>query len=109
LVRGQDNQPQYFISVVEDITEKVHAEQALRDTERRLDMAQSAARLGAWDWDLLTDTHSVSGEYLSLYGLPPDHPPITYKEWLDLVHTEDRERVQTLLQDAIERARVWDT
>jgi PAS domain S-box-containing protein len=109
LVRGQDNQPQYFISVVEDITEKVHAEQALRDTERRLDMAQSAARLGAWDWDLLTDTHSVSGEYLSLYGLPPDHPPITYKKWLDLVHTEDRERVQTLLQDAIERARVWDT
>ena len=72
LVRDQDNRPQYFISVVEDITERVQAERALRDSERRLALAQSAAHLGVWDWDLLTNAHTVSGEYLRLYGLPPD-------------------------------------
>lgn len=33
LVRDQDNSPQYYISVVEDITEKVVAEEALRQSE----------------------------------------------------------------------------
>jgi PAS domain S-box-containing protein len=108
LVRDQHRVPQYFISVVEDITDRIQAEHALRETERRLALAQSAAHLGAWDWDLLTDAHLVSGEYLLLYGLPPDHPPITYQKWLELVHPEDRERVQTLVREAIEQTRVWD-
>jgi PAS domain S-box-containing protein len=108
LVRDQNNQPQYFISAVEDITERVQAEHTLRDTERRLALAESAAHLGVWDWDLLTDTHSVSKEYLALYGLPPDHPSITYQEWLELMHPEDYERVRTLVQQAIEKTHVWD-
>jgi two-component system cell cycle sensor histidine kinase/response regulator CckA len=33
LVRDQDNLPQYFIAVVEDITEKAAAEEALRESE----------------------------------------------------------------------------
>jgi PAS domain-containing protein len=33
--RDQDNQPQYFIAVVEDITERINAENALRDSEQR--------------------------------------------------------------------------
>src|SRR5215471_7884000 len=42
LVRSHDNRPGYFIAVVEDTTEKVRAEHALRDSERRLALAQSA-------------------------------------------------------------------
>jgi PAS domain S-box-containing protein len=49
LVRDQHRVPQYFISVVEDITDRIQAEHALRETERRLALAQSAAHLGAWD------------------------------------------------------------
>jgi PAS domain S-box-containing protein len=36
LMRDQYNEPRYFISVVEDITEKVHAERALRESRREL-------------------------------------------------------------------------
>jgi two-component system, cell cycle sensor histidine kinase and response regulator CckA len=36
LVRDQNNRPLYFIAVVEDITAKIHAERALRDSEQRL-------------------------------------------------------------------------
>jgi PAS domain S-box-containing protein len=35
LVRDPDGAPQYFVAVVEDITEKRHAEQALRESEQR--------------------------------------------------------------------------
>src|SRR5215831_10363296 len=33
LVRDEENRPQFFIAVVEDVTEKVRVEQALRDRE----------------------------------------------------------------------------
>ena len=109
LVRDQDNQPQYIIAVVEDITEKSQAEQSLRDAERRLVLAQNAAHLGIWDRDLSKNVIITSGNYNSLYGLAPDHPPLTCDEWLDLVHPDDRQRVENLLRDAHQQIRAWDT
>ena len=109
LVRDQHNQPQYFISVVEDITEKIKAEQALRDSERRLAMAQSAAHLGTWERDLRTNVKTISGAYAKLYGLAPDHGGLTYEEWLSMIHPDDRDRLQTHIQESIERTGSWDT
>jgi PAS domain S-box-containing protein len=103
LVRDQDNRPRYFINVVEDVTERVQADRALRDSERRLALAQTAARLGVWDWDLRTNVHSVSGEYLQLYGLPADRLSPTHEEWLRLVHPHDRKRVQKACKRASNR------
>ena len=60
LVRDQD---QYFIAVVEDITDKVQAELALREIERRLTLGQSVTRLGVWDRDLRTNIISTYGDY----------------------------------------------
>jgi len=108
-VRDQGKRPQYFIAMVEDVTERVQAERALRDSEERLALAQNSAHLGVWDWDLLTNAHTVSGEYLRLYGLPSDHPSITYQEWLCLIHPDDRERMQASVQESIERTHFWDT
>jgi PAS domain S-box-containing protein len=109
LVRDHDNQPQYFISVVEDITERIRAEHALRDSERRFALAQSAAHLGTWERNLRTDVKTISGEYAKLYGLVPDHAALTYGEWLNMIHPDDRDRLQTQIQESIERTGSWDT
>jgi PAS domain S-box-containing protein len=109
LVWDQDNRPEYFIAVVEDVTEKILAESALRESEQRLALAQTAAKLGSWDWNLRTNAHNVFGEYLRLYGLPRDHPPLTYEEWLQAIHPDDRQRVQALVREATEQTHVWDT
>jgi len=109
LVRDQDNRPQYFIAVVEDITNRMEAERALRDSERRLVLAESAAHLGLWDWDLRTNAHTTCGEYSQLYGLSADHPPLTYEQWLSMIHPDDRERVQSLLRESLEKTHVWDS
>ncbi len=109
LVRDQDNQPQYFIAVVEDITERINAERALRDNEQRLSLAQNAAHLGVCEWDLSTNGFTHSDEYARLYGLAPDHPPLTFEELSKRTHPEDRERVQASIRDALERTHAWDT
>ena len=105
LVRDQD---QYFIAVVEDITDKVQAELALREIERRLTLVQSVTRLGVWDRDLRTNIIATYGDYARLHGLEPDHPPLTYEKWLAMVHPVDRERIQLHLRESVEQTHVWD-
>jgi PAS domain S-box-containing protein len=108
LVWDEENRPQYFISVVEDITEKVQAERTLRDTQRRLALAQSAAHLGIWDRDLETNVISIFGEYANLYGLAPDRTTLTHEEWLSVIHPADRDQMQVLLRESLERKHVFD-
>jgi two-component system, cell cycle sensor histidine kinase and response regulator CckA len=108
LVRDQNNQPQFFIAVVEDITERIQAEQALRDRERQLVMAQTAGRLRLWDHDLRTGVTVTSGEYARLHGLQAGQGRLTHEEWLGWIHPDDRERMQAALQESIERTHVWD-
>jgi PAS domain S-box-containing protein len=108
LVRGQDNQPQYFISVVEDITERVQAEQALRESEQRLSLAQSAAHMGVWHLDLATHEITFSADYARLYGLASDRRTLTHLEWLSMIHPDDRGRVQALIRETLEQSHIWD-
>ena len=68
---------------------------ALRESEERLSLIQSAARIGSFDWDMRTGRVFRSPEYLAIQGLPPDAPltGIFSDAWLERVHPEDREQV----------------
>jgi two-component system cell cycle sensor histidine kinase/response regulator CckA len=103
LVRDRNNRPQYFITVIEDITDKILAERALRDSEERLRLALSAG-LGVWDCDLRDRTVVLSPQYRGAFG----HPPLTHAEWLGLVHPDDRERVRAVAREGLERTRAWE-
>jgi PAS domain S-box-containing protein len=96
LVRDQDNQPQYFIGVVEDTTERIQAERALRESEQRLTLALSAARLGVWNCDLREKTVALSPGHEDIVGSPR-----TYAEWTALIHPEDRPRVLALVEGSV--------
>ena len=108
LVRDNDDRPQSFISVVEDITERIQAESALRQSEQRLTLVQSAAHLGICEWDLRSDIVTYSGEYAQLYGLAPGHP-LTRAALRDQIHPDDRERFVAGVQGAVEQTHAWNT
>ena len=103
LVRDQDNQPQYFIGVVEDTTERIQAERALRESEQRLTLALSAARLGVWNCDLREKTVSLSPGHEGVAGSPR-----TYAEWTALIHPEDRQRVLSLVEESVAGKHNWE-
>jgi PAS domain S-box-containing protein len=46
LMRDQNKEPDYFVSIVEDITEKKNAEQVLKEMERRLQQSQKMESIG---------------------------------------------------------------
>jgi PAS domain S-box-containing protein len=91
-----------------DITQRKEAGERLRkareelaESQLRLELAQQAARVGVWDWNMVEDRANVSGLYHALMGLDPAilHPSV--EDWLARVHPEDRERVKRELADAI--------
>ena len=76
LVRDDDNRPRCVIALVEDISEKIQADRALRESEQRFRLAEKAAHLAIWDRDLSTNLIAISGEYNRMYGLANDHPAL---------------------------------
>jgi PAS domain S-box-containing protein len=104
LVRDPEGAPRYFIAVVEDIGQRIQAENALRESERRLALALRAARLDVWDCDLNNDENVVSTRYREVHKRDPRN----HAEWLSLLHPDDRDRIFSIARDSIDGARQWD-
>jgi len=77
-----------------DVTERKQAEEALRLSQARLEAAQARAKMGSWEYYPETQASYWSKEMFHIYGLDPaqDYPSIG--QALELIHPEDRQRVQ---------------
>jgi PAS domain S-box-containing protein len=86
--------------MVTDLTEQrhyqklQHAQEALRASEERLELAQRAGRIGTFDWNIRTGAVSWSATKEEHYGLPPGGFGGRYEDWRQAVHPDDRERAE---------------
>ncbi len=90
LLYDTDGTPEHFMVVIEDITERKRAEAALQESETRLRLAQEAAGIGIWEYDIASRNLFWSPQQYRLHGLDPEAGPPTFQQWLDLVDPEDR-------------------
>jgi PAS domain S-box-containing protein len=90
-----------FSKIARDITERKRAEELLRASEERLRLAQQAARMGTFDWNIRTGVNSWTPELESMYGLPPGGFGGTQTAFENLVHPDDRARVIHLDDSAL--------
>ncbi len=87
--------------MAEDVTEKVTAVRALRESEMRMRLAQEAAKCGAWEWSLADNRVEWPETLWSLYGLQkPENWEKNFEVWASLVHPADRERVTATVVEA---------
>ncbi len=82
---------------------RVRTEQALRESEVRLQLALDSAHIGIHVWDIISGELHWDDRLRSLWGLPPG-APVNYDVFLAGVHPDDRGSVQQAVQGALDPA-----
>jgi PAS domain S-box-containing protein len=88
-------------NIVRDITEHKRAEEAVRRSEASLANAQRIARLGSWDWDVVSNESYWSDEMHRIFGTHPQSFEVNYEAFLSTVHPDDRERVKKAVSESL--------
>ncbi len=78
------------------VAARIMAEEALRESERRLELAVWGAELGIWDADLEKNEIVISGRLSETLGYEKDEIGKDPEKWLDLVHPDDRENLEEI-------------
>jgi PAS domain S-box-containing protein len=84
-----------------DITKAKKAEKEIRKREASLAEAQRIARLGNWEWNIVTNELWWSDEIYRIFGVSPMQFKATYETFLDLVHPDDRDLVKSSIDKAL--------
>ncbi|MCJ7993083.1 EAL domain-containing protein [Rhizobium cremeum] len=95
---GQLAAPRLLVQLA-DITQLKVRELDLADRESRWNNALVSSSTGVWDHRLDLGIWYYSEEWRAIRGLRPDDPlPPTTKDWLQLVHPDDRERTMRCIE-----------
>ncbi|WP_203291487.1 PAS domain-containing protein [Maricaulis parjimensis] len=82
--------PKRLTGVITNISEEHRLSEALRQSESRLRDALRAANEGAWRLDLRQRIAEITAVISEMVGLPASDARISYDDWLERVHPEDR-------------------
>ncbi len=85
-----------------DITERKQAQAALRESEELLKEAQKISRIGNWELDLVKDKLLWSDEIFRLFEIDPDKLQATYEGFLNAIHPDDRDAVNSAYTRSLE-------
>jgi PAS domain S-box-containing protein len=102
-----DGKPYRLEGINTDITERLQAEEDLRRQHAALEEAQAIAHLGSWEWDPVADLATLSKEGWRIWDLEPGSARGN-KEFLALVHPEDRPRFEAAIAAAVAEGKDYD-
>ncbi len=103
--------PHRHLAILRDVSDRQaalndhkQAEETLRESEQRLQLALSVGNIGTWEWNLKTNQVIWSESLFTLFGLTPDTFDVSYENFLNLiVHPEDRELLRQSVLRAIDQ------
>jgi len=107
IIRWHDGRDVRFEFAI-DITNIKKSEKKIKESEERFKMAQKAADIGSWDWDIKTGKLVWSDEIESIFGLKKDEFKGTYEDFLKLVYPDDREFLQKKIDDCLNKNEEYD-
>ncbi|MFY4728159.1 PAS domain-containing protein [Nitrospira sp. BLG_2] len=89
LLQDEGGRAYALSGIAMDITSHLKLEAAIHASEARLQLAQSAANIGVFDWDITAQKSIWSPELERMWGLPVGGFDGTVETWRRLVHPDD--------------------
>lgn len=90
------------LSIARDITENKLIEEALRESENSLNLAQQQANLGSWELEVGTGEGKWSDQMFRIFDLDPADGIPDIPVYLERIHPEDRELLQLTMKQLFE-------
>ncbi|MEA2626402.1 MAG: hypothetical protein QOD06_2447 [Candidatus Binatota bacterium] len=97
----------FFTAVLGNRHERRQAQEALRLSGERLELALSAAGIGTWTW---TPSGAIVWDerMYEISARSPEAGPFSYEEFMRVLHPEDVERVRAALDRALSAGEDYD-
>jgi PAS domain S-box-containing protein len=91
-----------------DITKEVEGRKALQKSEERYRLAQRAAEIGSWDWNIKTGDLVWSDEIEPMFGFKKGKFDKSFESFLDCVHPDDRQYVVDSVNACLKKDKEYD-
>jgi diguanylate cyclase (GGDEF)-like protein len=82
-------------------SQNILLEEQLSAKVHKLNQILKASQTGYWEWNLITDEHSVDDEWLRMIGLSKDGLTYSAADWKERIHPDDAPRVAQVVANAI--------
>ena len=94
----EDGRTVRLTGAFQDVSQTVRQRLALQEAQARVALATEGANIGIWGWDVPTGSMQWDACTRRLFGGAglANHP--TYKDWLALLHPDDRDRTDATLR-----------
>ncbi len=89
-------------NIITGMIERGRAEESLRDSEERFELAVRGSDAAIWDWNLLTNKVYFSSRWKTMLGYTEDEIGDDLTEWESRVHPDDRALALKTLGDYME-------
>lgn len=89
------------INFFQDISQRKHSEQAIRESEERLRLATQTGKVGLWEWDITANHVSWTESLYAMHGVTPETFNATVEGFAKLVHPDDLDRVNDAIQKTV--------
>ena len=99
---GPSESGTHTVAVVRDITATVKVRDELRQSEERFRVAAASTADLIWEADMLAETVNWFGDIDGMLGYDPCSFPRTLGAWIELIHPDDLDRVNRLVEHIVE-------
>lgn len=109
-------EPDEFIAIFTDVTDRIKAEKSLRYSEsqyktaqKRLEIALENANIGLWEWDLKKNELLLDEKTEKIFGLGPGTFGKTLNAFEDLINEEDIQHIRNATEKALKGIKPYET